>query len=220
MMIAAAATKSAGFQAPFGWFDVLLIAVLAFGLFRGRKNGMTKEMLPTFQWIAIVLVGGLGYEMVGQFFVNSMALSKLWAYILGYLSIALVVFILFQLLKKLFQARLTGSNFFGNGEYYLGMIFGLIRYACILLFALALLNARFYTSAEIAAHKAYVDRWFGSDFFPDLRTVQDGAFKESLIGPFIKEDLSVVLINSVPPAAQKAGGEKKPSTGTITIIKK
>ncbi len=25
--------------------------------------------------------------------------------------------------------RLTGSNFFGSGEYYLGMVSGLIRYA-------------------------------------------------------------------------------------------
>lgn len=216
-MMIAAATKSAGFQIPFGWFDVVLVGVLAFGLFRGRKNGMTKEMLPMFQWVAIVLVAGVGYEMFGQFFINSFGMDKLWAYILGYLSVALVVFFVFLLLKKLFQARLTGSNFFGNGEYYLGMISGLIRYFCILMFALALLNARFYTSAEIAAHNAYVNRWFGSDFFPDLRTVQTGVFKDSLTGPFIKDYLGVVLINSVAPSAQKNGGAQKPSGGTITI---
>ena len=42
-MIAVATQSFALDQLPFGWFDVVLVAVLGFGLFRGRKNGMTKE---------------------------------------------------------------------------------------------------------------------------------------------------------------------------------
>ena len=30
----------------FNWFDVALVLVLAFGFWRGRKRGMTKELLP------------------------------------------------------------------------------------------------------------------------------------------------------------------------------
>ena len=46
LMIAVAtqATRSVSLDhLPFGWFDVALVALLVFGLFRGRRNGMTKE---------------------------------------------------------------------------------------------------------------------------------------------------------------------------------
>ena len=206
---------------PFGWFDVVLVAVLGFGLFRGRKNGMTKEILPMLQWVVTVLVCGLGCEMVGQIIINISGWDNLPAYILSYLFLAFLVYLLFLLVKKITMARLTGSNFFGSSEYYLGMISGMIRYTCILLFVLALLNAPYYSAADIAKSKAYAARWYGGgmegyngNYFPTLQSVQQGVFKDSLSGPFIKDDLGVLLINSVPPDADKqkpsAMPQKKP----------
>jgi hypothetical protein len=220
-MIAAVTQSAHSFSLnnlPFGWFDAAFVIVLGFGLFCGRKNGMTKEIIPMFQWIATVIAAGLGCEMLGQVIVNISGLDKLSAYILGYVALALVVFLLFILVKKTFMPRLTGSNFFGGAEYYLGMISGLIRYSCLLLFALALLNAPYYTSQEIAAHKAYVARWYGGglqgysgNYFPTVQSVQESVFKGSLIGPFIKDYLGPLLINSVPPEAdKKAPPQKKP----------
>lgn len=204
---------------PFGWFDVALLAVLGFGLFRGRKNGMTKEILPMLQWVCTVVVCGLGYEMAGQILINTAGLDKMWSYIFGYFSLMLVIYLLFVLVKKAFMPRLTGSNFFGSAEYYLGMISGMIRYACILICALALLNAPFYSAADIASSKAYAARWYGGgekgfsgDFFPTVQSVQEGVFKNSLAGPFIKDYLGVLLINSVPAGAdkQKPAPQKQP----------
>jgi hypothetical protein len=201
---------------PFGWFDLALVAVLGFGLFRGRKNGMSKEVLPLLQWLSIVAAGGLGYEFAGQTFINAAGLGKAWSYVFGYLSMALVVWFIFLLLKKGLMPRLTGSNFFGSSEYYLGMLSGLVRYACMLIFALALLNAPHYTAADIAKTKAYNARWFGGgeqgfsgNFFPTLQTVQEGVFKTSLIGPEIKDYLGALLINSVPPGADKPPVKKQ-----------
>ncbi len=48
------------------WFDAVIVIVLMFGLFRGRKNGMSKEILPLFQWLAIIFVSGLFYSLVAQ----------------------------------------------------------------------------------------------------------------------------------------------------------
>ena len=195
---------------PFGWFDVLLVAVICFGLFRGRKNGMTKEVLPMFQWVVTVIVCGLGYELVGQTIINISGWDKLLVYVLSYLLLAFLVYLVFVLVKKALMPRLTGSNFFGGAEYYLGMISGLIRYTCILLFFLALLNAPYYSAAEIAKSKAYAARWYGGglkgysgNYFPTLQSVQEGVFKDSLTGPFIKNDIGVLLINSVPPDTDK-----------------
>jgi uncharacterized membrane protein required for colicin V production len=219
-MIAAAtqATSSMSLDhLPFGWFDVALLAVLGFGLFRGRKNGMTKEVVPVLQWLSVVFVCGLGYEKVGQILINTAQLGKTLSYVLGYLILGFVVYFLFLLVKKALMPRLTGSNIFGSGEYYLGMLSGMIRYACILIFALALLNAPYYSAADIAKSKAYNARWFGGgetgfsgDFFPTLQTVQEGVFKKSFIGPYIKDDLGAVLIQGAPPDADKQPPKKTP----------
>jgi uncharacterized membrane protein required for colicin V production len=206
-MIAAAASTTSSFafdQLSFGWFDVVLLAMIALGVFRGRKNGMTKEVLPMFQWVALVLVCGLCYEMVGQFYINLFQKMEITeAYLLGYLSLAFLVFLLFIVLKKMLVPRLTGSNFFGSMEYYLGTTSGVIRFACMTFFALALLHAPFYTAADIAATKAYNARWYGGglkgysgNYFPSVQSVQEAVFKNSFTGALVQNYLDVMLINT------------------------
>ncbi|MGA9453069.1 MAG: CvpA family protein [Verrucomicrobiia bacterium] len=203
---------------PVNWFDMAVLLILALGLFRGRKNGMTKEVLRVFQWLAVVIVCGLFYETAAQAVGNIAAWNKPTSYVTGYLILAFMVWIVFAVLKRIFVPRLTGSNVFGGGEYYLGMFSGMIRFACMVLFALALLNAPVYTQAEILAHQAYAKRWFGGgvyggNYIPDLHTVQDSVFKKSFAGPYIKGYLGTLLINTAPPEAQKAVAK----TGVITI---
>jgi len=178
------------------WFDAVVLAVLVFGLIRGRKNGMSKEILPLFQWLAIVLVCGLFYPFVAQYVVKYASLDQMTGYMLGYAILALAVFFIFSLLKRTIGLKLFGSNIFGSAEYYLGMPSGMVRFACILLFALAFLNAPFYTSAQIQAENDYQARWYGAHFFPSLYSVQDQVFKKSFTGPYVKNYLGVLLIKS------------------------
>jgi uncharacterized membrane protein required for colicin V production len=219
----AAATKATHFysswsldKVPFGWFDVALVAVLVFGFYRGRKNGMTKEILPMFQWLATVLVCGLGYEMVGQWLITLSGLSRTACYLIGYFSLMFLVYLLFLFLKKIFMPRLTGSNFFGSSEYYLGMAAGVLRYACILFVALAVLNAPYYTAADIIRNKNYAARWFGGglegyggDYFPTVQSVQESVFQKSFAGKFIKDYADVMLVNSVTGAGDKSSAQQK-----------
>ena len=118
------------------------------------------------------------------------------AFLTSYLLIAFVVFIIFSFIGKGFREKVSGSNAFGSGEYYLGMMAGVIRYACILIFALALLNAPFYSAAQIAASQAYKARWYGGglngfngDFIPDLSEIQTSVFRTSFMGPVIKNNM-------------------------------
>ena len=39
---------------PFNWFDFVLVVVLVVGVFRGRKHGMSEELLPLLKWLAIL----------------------------------------------------------------------------------------------------------------------------------------------------------------------
>ena len=180
------------------WFDIVVIVMLVIGFYHGRKNGMSKEVLPSLQWLSVVIVSGLFYPVMAQSLVPPVSVSLLTSYILGYVVLSLAVFFVFSFLKHTLGFRLFKSNLFGNFEYYLGIPAGMVRFACILLFALAFLNARHYTPEEIKAHNDYEQRWYGSDFFPGLFTVQDQVFKKSFTGPYIKEYLGELLIQPTP----------------------
>jgi uncharacterized membrane protein required for colicin V production len=217
-MIAAVTQSLSTDSLPVNWFDAFILIMLAFGVFRGRKNGMTKELLPLLLWIGIAVASGLCYTFVAELYNNYCGLDKAWSPFLAYLSITIVVFLLYSVLKKPLLPRLTGSNFFGGAEYYLGMMSGLIRYACIVIFFMALINAKYYSPAEIARTKAYNARWYGGgiysgDYIPDLHSLQEAVYKNSFSGPYIKQYLGMLLIDTSPDAGGGGGGgpSKQPS---------
>lgn len=179
------------------WFDGVVVLVLVFGLFRGRKNGMSKEFLPLSEWFAVIIIGGLFYTFVAQWIDSLSGLGVLMSNIIGYTLLALVIFLFFSMIKRPLGLRLFGSNVFGNAEYYLGMPSGMVRYFCVLLFALSFLNARHYTPTEVQASNDFQQRWYGSHFFPDLYNVQDEVFNKSFTGPYIRKYLSVLMLEPV-----------------------
>ncbi|HSY44302.1 MAG TPA: CvpA family protein [Candidatus Acidoferrum sp.] len=221
-MIAAISQSFSMDDLPVNWFDAFLVVMLGFGIFRGRKNGMTKEFLPLFLWIGIVIASGLGYPLLAQFYTSTCGLDKAWSPFLAYLSITIVIFFIYSLVKKPLLPRLTGSNIFGSAEYYLGMFSGLIRYACIVIFFMALINAKYYSPGEIAAKKAYNARWYGGgmysgDYIPDLHSVQEAVYKKSFTGPYIKQYLGMLLIETGPDTGGGGGGGSQPKQPTPVI---
>ena len=202
-------------RVPFGWFDVALVAMIVFGIFRGRKNGMTKEVLPMLHWLATVLVCGLTYDLVGHILTNYARMKRLPGDLCAYLFVAFLLFLLFQSLKKALAPRLEGSSLFGSSEYYLGAMSGMVRFACMVVFALALLNAPYYSAAEIAATQAYNARTYGGglqgfngNFFPSIQSIQEQVFQKSFAGPYIHQYLRVLLIDTEAGGGDKAPGPK------------
>ncbi|MFZ0827667.1 MAG: CvpA family protein [Verrucomicrobiia bacterium] len=220
-MIAATIQDFTTDKLPINWFDGALAAFLIIGVFRGRKHGMSREFLPLFQWVTLVLVAGLFYPMAAELLANTAGMGKLSSFIFGYLLLAVAVVFVFLIFKRLLGYRMGENNFFGSGEYYLGMSSGVIRFACMLLAGLALLNAPYYSPADIKAHEAYVKRWFGGgiysgNYFPDLQTIQESVFKKSFTGPYIKDYLGSVLIETTPTDTKPAPVQK---TAVVNIQK-
>ncbi len=182
---------------PFNFFDFILLAVLVAGVLRGRKHGMSEELLGLFKWLAILIVCAFAYEPIGKMFVGSFTL--LFCYVMAYLTAGLVVLIVFAGIKRALGGKLIGSDIFGKAEYYLGMGSGLVRFTCMLLAALALLNARYFSPAEVKAMENFQNDVYGSNFFPTLHSVQSAVFERSLLGPWIKENLSFLLIKPTEP---------------------
>lgn len=180
---------------PFNWFDIAVVAILIIGALRGRKRGMSQELLPLLKWIVIVVVSGLFYKPVAMFISGFSTLFSEWlASVVAYLGVALVVFILFSLVSRGLGGKIVGSDMFGGSEYYLGILAGVCRFACMLIFGLALLNSRLYTQQEIAAKVLFVKQNFDNDFFPAIYQVQDYCFKNSISGPVLHKGLSCVFI--------------------------
>ena len=220
VMISAEIPNLALDNLPVNWFDGVVLGMLIIGLFLGRKHGMTKEILPLLKWVSLVVVCGIWYPLAAQLLVNTVQLSQVPSCIIGYLLLAFVVVLVFMFLKWLLARRLGDKGLFGGGEYYLGMLSGMIRFACMLLAVLALLNAPVYTTQDIKKHEAYVKQWFGGglysgNYFPSLYTIQGQIFTKSYTGPYIKDYLGPLLIETAPPPV--AAPEKKPA---VVIIKK
>jgi uncharacterized membrane protein required for colicin V production len=187
-------------QLPINLFDLALVGVLVAGLLRGRKHGMSEELLGVLKWVAVLTVCAAAYEPIGAFFASSShVLSLVTCYLMAYIGLALLILVIFAGIKRALGGKLLGSDIFGQAEYPLGMGSGLLRFTCMLLAALALLNARYFSPAEVKAMERFQDDVYGSNFFPTLHTLQSTVFERSLTGPWIKEHLSFLLIKPTEP---------------------
>jgi uncharacterized membrane protein required for colicin V production len=187
----------------FNWFDLVFLAVITAGVLVGRRRGMSCELLDLIQWLTIVLVSGLAYPFVGAKLAQFMGVSLTVASILGYLSIALGVFILFYVIKRLTGEKLLGSDTFGCTEYYLGMVAGGLRFFLILLFALALFNAHQVSDQRLAQQLRTQNEDLGAIYFPPYGSIQRSVFNASLSGQLIHQHLSSQLIQVRPSKTQK-----------------
>lgn len=171
-------------QLPFNLFDILLLAVLAAGIVRGRRHGMSEELLNLLTWVSILAACTMLYEPGGRMLSDLTRFSLLSCYVTVYVAVALAILGLFGLLKVHFGGKLIGSDFFGRGEFYLGMGSGLARFACMLVAGLALLNAPYYTPAEVRAREKFQNDVYGSEYFPGLHNVQEVVFQKVFVRPF------------------------------------
>lgn len=184
---------------PVNWFDFTLIIVLAVGVLRGRKHGLSQELIPLLQWLAIIFGAAFASGAVGEWLSQTTVFSLLFSRIAVYVTTLILIKVIFTLVKKSLGGKLTGSDIFGKAEYYVGMVAGFFRFICILIVALALLNARYFSPAELAAKDKYNKEMYGSNFFPALDEIQQGVFQKSLSGPQIKNHLDFLLIKPTAP---------------------
>src|SRR6266545_5626375 len=195
------------FDFGINWFDLCVLALLVVGVIVGRKRGMSLEMLSMLQWLTIVFVGAILCDPFGRLLADLSGIRPVLTYIAAYLLAALVIKILFVLIRRMAGEKLVSGEIFGRTEYYLGMIAGLVRFACITLFVLALLNAKQVSKAELDAQLRSQQDWAGSIYFPPFGSIQRAVFEDSLSGRAVKQYLSAQLINVDPSAGGGAARE-------------
>lgn len=198
----------------FHWFDLVVLTVIGAGLARGRQRGMSQELLDVLQWLTIVVVAGLYYQPLGRLMAQYLATPLLLAYAASYLLILLGIMLAFNTLRTRFREKLVGNDLFGRFEYYLGMLAGGIRVACILVVCLALLNSKYVSPRELELQAKVQRDNFGNISFPTFAVMQQQIFSRSYSGTFVKQHLSDQLIESTPPAERLlAQNSRKPRFG-------
>ncbi len=188
------------------YIDCVLVAWLLAGLLLGRRRGATQEVLPAIQWILIAALAGLFYAPVSGLIFQSTAgsFTHLWANITAYGAIAFVIHLFFVWLKQGLEDKITGSDYFGRSEYYLGMFAGLIRFACIFIVLCAFMHARIVTPAELAETEKMQKKNFEGVRFPTYGSVQHSLLAESFSGRLIQQNLGLLLITTSPSAKPAA----------------
>jgi uncharacterized membrane protein required for colicin V production len=188
---------------PFGYFDVIVLMWLLVGLLRGRKQGMTQELLPMSYWVSTVLLAGFFNQPLAGLIreYTRGAFSVLWSGIVAYALIALSLALVFAWFKHLLGDKLTGSDVFGRCEYYLGMASGVLRFAAMLLVLLAFMHSRVITRHELDDINAQMKKNL-EDIHPPryiYGSIEQLIFSQSLSGSFVQNDLSDLLIPTVAP---------------------
>ncbi|MEN9572676.1 MAG: hypothetical protein RL514_531 [Verrucomicrobiota bacterium] len=194
-----AATKGGGpipAGPELGLFDVLLILALGLGCWRGKVHGISEELLGFLQWLVIIVAAGFLYGLVGDLLVAG-KVPRLWANMGGYVLVIIAISILFGFIAKAMGNKLVDSDFFGSWEYKLGMLAGGIRYACVWLSFLAMLHARHFDAAQIAAERKAQEKEVGVVLVPTWGMLNRMAFYDSFSGPYIRQYLSHQLITPV-----------------------
>lgn len=190
-------------QMSISLFDFVALGVVATGLFSGRRRGMSLELLDLIKWLAVLFGCSAAYRALGENIASSGHVSSLLScYLIAYVGTGVLIVLCFALLKRLVGGKLVGSDIFGHSEYYLGMASGVLRYGCILLASLALLNARYFNPGEIRTMVRTQKDIYGSELFPTLHSVQSTVFDESFTGSLIKRNLGFLLIKPTPPDNQ------------------
>jgi len=191
----------------FSPFDFVLIAFAFVGFLRGKKRGISNELLDVLQWLGIVVGAGLGYRLLGPMLSSLTQLPIMFANIMAYLFVAMIVTFIFKGIKRAVGEKLAKGDAFGRFEFYLGMVAGAVRFLCMALFALALLNSYYTTAAERAATAKTQQDNLGTISFPTLPSLQQSIFVDSYSGKFIDKYLQKLLIERVPPGQPKAASK-------------
>ena len=212
-LFAAAADAGAKPAGPVvGLFDALLVLMIGFGVWRGKVRGISEELLDFLQWLVIVVAAGFLYGFVGDVLVKA-NLSRMWANILGYGVVVIVVLIIFSFISKSVGNKLVDSDFFGSWEYRFGMVAGAVRYLCIWIAILAVLHARYFDAATVAAQRKAQEADTGMVLVPSWGMINRMAFYDSFSGPYIRGYLAHQLIAPVdhvkPPARENTLGKQQ-----------
>ena len=190
------------------WFDGVVAVWLILGFYRGRKNGMSEELLLVFQWLAILWGCSQLYYPIGALIANNTPVPQYWGYVIGYVTVAILISAVVGRMKSIMGEKLVGSDLFGNYEYYLGMLAGIFRFFCMIVCLLAVLNFKVASQKDIEEAAKAQKQALEDIHLPTPSEIQRGMLFGSMTGRFVTHRFPELLIVTstvtTPPARKNA----------------
>jgi uncharacterized membrane protein required for colicin V production len=209
-------------QLSVNWFDVVVLATAGVGIILGRRHGMSEELLTLLQWLSIILIGGYTYRELGTFTSTLTGLDLNICYVVAYVGVASLLKWLFTVLKHSVGSKLVTVDTFGKSEYYLGMVAGVLRCFCMLLFCISLISSVYITPKQRTANRRMQEDNFGFTF-PTLGSIQEDVLHKSFTGPYLRKYAAHVLIDPQPtratPKTQDLRSRKQKELDEVTGTK-
>ncbi len=184
------------------WFDLITLAGLGWGVHRGRRYGISGELLYLLQWLAIFFICGTFYASPAERLANWLHVNQNVMSVVMYVFIAAIVKSCFGLIMRLVGNKLVTRDCFGKWEYYLGMLTGMARMTCVVYVGLALLSATYFTEQSLYSMDAYQKENFGGITFPTLSQMKRDSLTDSMSGRLANRHFGRFLIDAVPPQPQ------------------
>jgi uncharacterized membrane protein required for colicin V production len=187
------------------WFDVVVIGAAALGVYRGRRHGISGELLPLLQWLSIFFMCGTFYEGAGLKLSHALHINPNVCFVIIYLLIAVLTVSLFGMVQRMVGNKLVSKDFFGDSEYYLGIAGGALHMIVIVMVGLSLLCASYVTEQELFSMQRFQRENFGGITFPTPNEMKYGALNYSVSGRLARRFVGGFFIDARPPEPEQPG---------------
>jgi len=176
-------------------FDAVLAGALGWGIYQGKEHGASTTHVSVVQWMLIGLAGGFAGNLLGSLMFSILG-SAYWGQLTGYLLWIFIVAAFFAFLNSKGKGEWKDADWFGRLEYPLGVLGCVLKYFCIILTIMSILNAKHYSAEDIRKDRAWQIEEFGSALFPTFTMLNNTVFNTSFCGPYVKKAFSWAILPS------------------------
>ncbi len=131
------------------WFDIVVVIAIGYGVWNGIRTGLSGELVRAIGLVAMIVIALMTFQPVGTWFEQQTGMAIAWAYLVGFISVAIVILVIAESVRVILHRRLKQQLFTATIENIGGAMAGAIRTLVIMVWLtliLCLLRGEFWVS--------------------------------------------------------------------------
>ncbi len=131
------------------WLDWILVVLLAFGIYRGIRRGLLRQVLGLSALVIAFIFGYLHMDTVGTWFENQVGIPMEYSSVIGFLCVFFSAFLVLSIVSGFLDKIVRNIPIIGWLNQLIGGALGLISSALLLSLIVYLLSLIGLPSNEI-----------------------------------------------------------------------
>lgn len=160
----------------FGILDIITLAIILIGAISGCITGFSVSATRIVGFLAAIPVSLLFTKDLAAFFAERTSLPILWATLIVFVALSLVVYILVCILGTQLANILGASSHLRALDSILGFIWGLLASSVTISIILAVLNFQSFVDISALTDQSIIINQIIKPLFPTLKDSFMGAF--------------------------------------------